>query len=136
MYQRPIVPITQLIDPIHAAYQYQHNTQAQKPKKDLKPGAHDGLFRVDSSRVADSVFDGEADEDAEGEDLEGEAREGDVNGHLAAARRDGGEGATASLEDEGEDVAGDEEPVVEFGGEAGIGGAEIDDSVVRFREAE
>ena len=131
MYQRPIVPITQLINPIHAAYQNQHDTQTQKPKKDLKTGAHDGLFRVGSSGVADSVFDGEADEDAEGEDLEGEAREGDVDGDFAAARRDGGEGAAAGLEDEGEDVAGDEKPVVEFGGEAGIGGAEVDDSVGR-----
>ena len=63
--------------------------------------------------------------------MKGEAREGNVDGGFAAASGDRGEGAAAGLEDEGEDVAGDEEPVVEFGGEAGVGGAEVDDSVQR-----
>jgi len=33
------------------------------------------------------------------------------------------------LEDEGEDVTGDEEPIVEFGREAGVGGAEVQNSI-------
>ena len=33
------------------------------------------------------------------------------------------------MEDEREDVAGDEDPVVEFGGEARVFGAEVDDAV-------
>ncbi len=79
--------------------------------------------------VPHSVFESEGDEDAEGEDLEGEAGEGDVDCDFGVAGGGGGEGAPGGLEDEGEDVAGDEEPVVESGLEAGVGGAEVDDSV-------
>lgn len=39
------------------------------------------------------------------------------------------EGAADGLEDEREDVAGDEDPVVEFRGEARVFGAEVDDAV-------
>lgn len=63
--------------------------------------------------VANGVVEGKSAEDAEGEDLEGEAGEGDGDCDLRFAGGEGGEGAAGGLEDEGEDVAGDEEPVVE-----------------------
>lgn len=79
--------------------------------------------------VADGVLDGEADEDAQGEDLEGQAGDGGVGGDFGIAGGEGREGAAAALEDEGEDVTGDEEPIVEFGREAGVGGAEVQNSI-------
>ena len=78
--------------------------------------------------IAECVFDDEGDEDAEGEDLEGETADGNVNGGAAAPRSSAGEGAAEGLQDEGEDVAGDEDPVIEFGGEAGVLWTEVDDA--------
>ena len=63
--------------------------------------------------------------------MEGETGEGDVDGIAAIARGGGGQGAAQGLEDEGDDVAGDEDPVVEFGGEAGVLRTEVVDAVLR-----
>lgn len=52
--------------------------------------------------------------------MEGETGKGDVDSVVAVACGCGGEGATQGLEDEGDDVAGNEDPVVEFGREAGV----------------
>ena len=68
--------------------------------------------------VAKRILSDEADEDAEGEDLKGETGNGDVDGDLVAAGGEGGEGAADGLENDGEDVAGDKDPVVEFRREA------------------
>lgn len=130
MYQRPTVPITQLVDTVNTSRQYQNDGQTQESDEDFESLTH--LLFLDLTGcfgVADSVVDGEGDEDAEGEDLEGEAGEGDIDRDVGLAGGDRGEGAAAGLEDEGEDVAGDEEPVVEPGREAGVGGAEVDDSI-------
>ena len=61
--------------------------------------------------------------------MEGETGEGDVDGVAAVARGGGGEGAAQGLEDEGDDVAGDEDPIVELGGEAGVLRTEVVDAV-------
>ena len=79
--------------------------------------------------VAYGELDGEGDEDAEGEDLEREACEGDVDGSFTAAGGGRGECTANGLEDKGEDVARDEDPVVEFWGEASVLGAEVDDAI-------
>lgn len=127
MYQRPTVPIAQLVDTVNTPRQYQNDGQTQEPDEDFETWTH--LQLTGCFGVADSVIDGEGDEDTEGEDLEGEAGEGDVDRDVGLAGGDRGEGAAAGLEDEGEDVAGDEEPVVEPGRETGVGGAEVDDSI-------
>lgn len=62
--------------------------------------------------------------------MEGEAGDGDVDGGAGVAFGGGGEGAADGLEDEGEDVAGDEDPVVGFGPEAGVLRAEVEDAEV------
>ena len=84
---------------------------------------------VGGTVIPDCELEGEGDEDAQREDLEGEAREGDVDGPFVSAGRGGGGGAADGLEDEREDVAGDEDPIVEFGGEAGVFLAEVADTV-------
>lgn len=130
MYQRPTVPITQLVDTVNTPDQYQNDRQTQESDEDLESLAQLLFFELTGCfGVADSVVDGEADEDAESEDLEGEAGEGDIDRDVGVARGDSGEGAAAALEDEGEDVARNEEPVVESGRKAGVGGAEVDDSM-------
>ena len=50
--------------------------------------------------------------------MEGETGDGDVDGGLGGAAGSGGEAAARALEGEGNDVAGDEDVVVEFGVEA------------------
>lgn len=62
--------------------------------------------------------------------MEGETGEGDVDGVAAIARGGGGERAAQGLEDEGDDVAGDEDPVIEFGGEARVLRTEVVDAVL------
>ena len=127
MNQRAIIPITQLINPIRAPYQNQQHAHRQKPRKHLKPSTQLPLpFRP--LHKSPAILEHQADENAESEDLEGETGDGDVDGSLAAAGGLRGEGAANGLEDEGEDVAGDEEPVVEFGGETGVLRAEVDDA--------
>lgn len=60
--------------------------------------------------------------------MEGEAGDGDVDGGIGAAVGGGGEGAADGLEQQGNDVAGDEDPVVGFWGETGVLGSEIEDA--------
>lgn len=127
MYQRPTIPIAQLINTISTPYQYQQDTCTQKREEDLETLIQRLLLRICALSIANSVFNSQRDKDAQRDDLEAEARNGDVDGDFRAAGRYGGERAAAALEDEAEDVAGDEEPVVELGGEACVGGAEVDD---------
>lgn len=130
MDQRPRIPLTQLIDPTNTPRQNQHRRQTQKAHENLERPRQRrwGRRRAARSPPPVGVLEGEGDEDEEGEDLEGEAGDGDVDGGVGAARGGGGEGAADGLEDEGEDVAGDEDPVVGFGREAGVLGAEVEDS--------
>lgn len=66
------------------------------------------------------------------DDLEGEARERDVDAGLGGAGGSGGERTAGGLEDEAEDVGGDEDVVVELrGAEAGDGGGVALDSGAR-----
>lgn len=60
--------------------------------------------------------------------METETGDGDIDCSFGSAGGEGGEGAAAGLKDQGEDVAGDEEPIVELGGKAGVVRAEVDDS--------
>lgn len=58
--------------------------------------------------------------------MEYEAREGDVDAGLVLAVGDGGHGAAGGLEDEADDVRGDEDPVEEFRVHARGGGVDVD----------
>ena len=83
--------------------------------------AHDG---------PDGEVGAEEHEDQEGEDLEGETGDHDVVarfGVLVGVGGGGGHAAAEGLEDEREDVAGDEDARVREGFDAGVFGAEGDD---------
>lgn len=68
--------------------------------------------------VPDQVVAEEAAEQDDGKDLEAEAHKSEVDTELACARRVCRECAAGGLEDEGEDVAGDEDVVEEIRFEA------------------
>lgn len=92
-------------------------------------------IRVRAARFppSEAELERECDENKEGEDLKGETGDGDVDRGLAAAFGGGGQGAAEGLKDEGEDVAGDEDPVVGFWGETGVFRAEVEDSWKRVQ---
>jgi hypothetical protein len=127
--QRSIIPITQLINPIHTSYQNQHNRKAQKPHKHLEPRIQLRplalLGAAPSAPVADGVIGREADEERQSEDLEGEAGQSDVDADVGSAVAVGGHAAAGGLQGERDDVAGDEDIVVGGGGKAGVLGIEV-----------
>ena len=84
MYQRPIIPITQLINPIRTPYQNKHTRPRQKSTKNLKPPLQLPC-PLRSVQIPPRILQNKADEDAQGEDLEGEARDGDVDGGFGTA---------------------------------------------------
>lgn len=60
--------------------------------------------------------------------MEGETGDRDIDGGSAAARGSGGEGATNRLQDEREDIAGDEDPIIGLRRKTGMFGPEVKDS--------
>jgi len=78
--------------------------------------------------VPKQVIPQEATEDDEGEDLEGHPSDGEIDADLPLAGGGGGDSAAGALEDERDEVAGEEDPVEEDGFEAGEGGGEVVDS--------
>jgi hypothetical protein len=83
------------------------------------------------AEIPDKEVAEEAAEEEDGEDLEAQPGEGEVYAHLALARRGGGEAAACALEDEGDEVAGDEDVVEEFGVEARQLGGEGGDASLK-----
>lgn len=81
-----------------------------------------------TSGIANSVVEGEKDEHSKGENLEGKASESYVYTRSAVPRGDGGQCAAGGLEDERNDIAGYEEPIVQLRGEARVLGAQVDDA--------
>ena len=77
---------------------------------------------------------GEHDEDEHDDDLEGETGDHDVGAELeqvwVVGWGAGGHTAAEGLEGEGDDVAGDEEAGIGFGGDAGVGYAKSEDDAL------
>lgn len=130
MDQRPRVSAAQLIDTINTPYQNEENRQGQESAEDLEPIRNGRGFVRDflSLVISQGVFDDQGNEDAQREYLKGETGDGDVDGGFGSTGRSSREGTTDGLQAEREDVAGDEDPKVEFGGEAGVLGTEVDDT--------
>ena len=75
---------------------------------------------------ADAEVDRESAETGQGDDLERETGDSDVDGDLGGAAGGGGEPATGALKGEGDDVAGNEDVVVEFGVKASDGQSRVE----------
>lgn len=131
MYQRTRIPKSQFINPIGRPYQNKENRQRQECTEDLELPRYGclGLRTLSCFHVADGVFNDEREEEGDGDDLEGETGNGDIYGDLRTAVGAGGEGAADGLDAEGDDIARDEDPVVEFWGEAGVLGTKVDDAI-------
>lgn len=85
MKQTPIIPLTQLINPIDASRQDQQNSSDQEPREDLE-FARQRHVVIGGAPMADPVQ-CEKTEDCEGEDLEGETCEGYVHADLVRVAR-------------------------------------------------
>ncbi|KAL9619814.1 MAG: hypothetical protein Q9204_008266, partial [Flavoplaca sp. TL-2023a] len=133
MDQIPRIPLTQLINPITTPDQYQGNRYRHKPAEDLEPFRQRRRSRRDTLpfSVPPDILARKTDEDGDDNDLEGETCDGDVDGGVAVAFGVGGEGTANGLHNKGYDVAGDEEPVIEFWWKTGVLGAEVNDAVLK-----
>ena len=122
MDQRPIIPIPQLINTIHAPHQYEHNSQRHERHKHLKRRRQRRLPRSLSLAppIPKRIVRCQGYEHHEREHLEHEARFGYRNGDGAAAGGQRGQCSAGGLQAERKDVAGDEDPVVELWGEAPV----------------
>lgn len=123
-HQRPIPPLAQLRHPIHRPPKDAHGRERQRRQQAAE--AHAAARGDSRGRLVEGGVGAEGaaapphaqgkvgrgeDEEEEGQDLEGEAGDHDAvarGGGVAVVRGDGGEGAARGLEDEGDDVAGDE----------------------------
>ena len=72
MDQRPIIPITQLINPVRASYQDECDCKGQKHEEDLEPSRQYPFLCLSAlrSNVPESELCAEGNEDAERDDLE------------------------------------------------------------------
>lgn len=144
-----LIALAELVDPVRAAGEGEHDCQGEEAQERAGPGApgdlggaglppsafgHLGIAAAPAPRAVGSAPDGAAvpdqvvdEQDAEHKErhhLKRQAGEGDVDAGFVGAGRRGGEGAAGGLQDQGHDVEWDEDPVEEFGREAGEGGGE------------
>lgn len=112
--QRATIPLAQLVDTEDAARERQQHGEAEESQE----GVHAAAEPAAGAGEADQVVAEEAAEEHEGKDLEGEAREREVDARLARAGGARRHGAAGGLEGQGDEVAGDEDPVEELGGKA------------------
>ena len=131
MYQWARISITQLINPVDTSSQDEQRRRTQESHEHLEFSWQCALVNLRIRRfvVPSREFERKANEDTYCEDLEREAREGDVDRPLTVARGLGRRSAAHCLQDEGENIAGDENPIVELCGEARILLAEVADAM-------
>lgn len=119
-----IITILQLGDTVDASSEDQDDGGRETGKEGLEaPAKVGGETRA---HVADHVVAESDDEEEENDDLQDQTshRDVDTNGRVAGR---GGHGTTSGLEDEADDIEGDEDPVEELGLEAReLGGEEND----------
>lgn len=134
MDQRPTIPFTQLVNPVNTPDQDERDRNRQKNDKDLKRPRQGRRTRRHTLPfpVAVGILQAKGDEHHNGSDLERQTGNGDVDGGVASTVRSGGQRAADGLQDQGEDVAGDEDPVVEARPETGVLRTEVDDTFFFF----
>lgn len=129
MDQRPTIPIAQLVNSIAAPYQDERGRSGKKRGKYLEPCGNLSLVGRRPSPLAppQGILYYERNEYTDEENLKGETGNRHVDSRSVATGGTRGQRSANGLEDETEDVAGDENPVVEFGGEARVFRTKIDD---------
>lgn len=123
-----MVSLAQLVNTVDAAHKDEDNGGGEAAEEETLATANGAAgVGLDAADVAPHVV---AKEDAKGEeqdDLQDESGEGDVDANVVGAGRDGGDGAAGGLQDEAEDISGDEEDPEEAGPDAGDVWGEEDD---------
>lgn len=123
---RVSVPLAQLIAPVQASYEDEHDGGRQRGEEELLPRHQ--RPRLERAPVPRHIVTEEDAEEGEHHDLQHEARHGDGKAGVTVALAHGGQGATRGLEDEADGVGGDEGPPEELGPEARDFGSEVLDS--------
>ena len=109
-----IITILQLGDTVDASGEDEDDGGGETGKEGLEaPAKVGGATRAP---VADHVVTESDDEEEKDDDLQDQTSHGDVDTHVVVGR--GGHGTTGGLEDEADDIEGDEDPVEELGLEA------------------
>jgi hypothetical protein len=114
--QRARVSLRQFCNSEHASREDAERSEREESNEDLEALIDDasGVAFLHLLLVSKSIVQRQSDEDAERENLEAQSEQSDVHTGLAAAIGAGGHATADTLEDEGDDVADDEEDVVEF----------------------
>lgn len=113
--QFAIIPILELGNTVDASGEDEDDGGREAGKEGVETPAKVG--GVARAPVAEHVVAKGHDEEEEDDDLQDQTSHGDVDAHAAVGR--GGHGTAGSLEDEADDIKGDEDPVEELGLEAG-----------------
>ena len=100
MDQVATIPFAQLVDPITAADQDEGDGDGHEVAKDLEAFRQGRGARRQALpfAVPPDVFAGQSDKDYDDDDLEGKTGDGNVDGDVAAAFGDGGEGPADGLQ--------------------------------------
>jgi hypothetical protein len=131
--QITIVTLSELSNTVDASSEDEDNGSRETSEESNHAPAK-GLGPV-GSPVSDHVVGEDGDEDNEDNNLENETSHGDINTNVAVGA--GGHGTSGSLENEADDVEGDEDPVEKTGLEArerrieevdGLGESDVDGS--------
>jgi hypothetical protein len=119
----------QLVDPERTPHEDEHDArELERQEEQQSPSVRERAAPLAVARG--EIVGEEGDEDDQRHDLEDEAGEGDVDADLDVVEvaRDARDGAAGGLEDEGDDVEGDEDVVEELGAEAGDGRVDVLDA--------
>jgi hypothetical protein len=121
--QITVITLTELSNTIDASSEDKNDGSGKTSKESsLTPAESLGVTR---SPVSNHVVREGGDEDNKDDNLEDKTSHGDIDTNVAI--RLGGHGTTSSLEDETDDIEGDEDPVEEFRREAReLGTEEVD----------
>jgi hypothetical protein len=128
------VSLAELVTPVDASRKNQDDGCGQEDEEDGHGAGYGGAGGA--AEVAKEVV---SEHDAKGkqdDDLEDQAGHGNVNANLAGASGGRGHAAAGGLEDEADNVGGDEDVVEEFGVEAGEFEAKLGDAATLSAGAE
>lgn len=129
MNQIPAVAVTQFRNAEHTADANNQDAQKEAAEEDLDATAEGMHSKLVGAKVPVQVVDKEAAKSADGDDLKGESRKREVDAGLTLAFGIGAQPASAGLDDEGEEVAGDEDPVEVLGRETRQARGKVDNGV-------
>ena len=123
--QLAIVSVLELSNTVRASRKDNENRRRQAAEKHLEAPAKDLCSA--GAQVSNHVVGKGGDKGSQDNDLQGETGQGDVDARVLGVVGFGRQGTAGGLQDEADDVKGDEDPVEELRLEAGEVGCKVDD---------